>query len=94
MEYYRWAVRSVPRQDGRRFATAVQSPLELPVLHLQGALDPYVHPDAAIASHRWAGPHLRYELLDGAGHFLPEEAPDAVTAALLAWLGDLPPDGG
>jgi pimeloyl-ACP methyl ester carboxylesterase len=45
-------------------------------------------------SHRTgaAGPHLRYELVDGAGHFLPEEAPDAVTAALLGWLRDLPAD--
>ena len=65
----------------------------VPVLQLQGGLDPYVVPDAALASHRWAGPHLRYELVDGAGHFLPEEAPDAVTAALLGWLRDLPPDG-
>jgi pimeloyl-ACP methyl ester carboxylesterase len=93
MEYYRWAVRSVPRRDGRRFAEAVKDPLEVPLLQLQGGLDPYVVPDAALASHRWGGPHLRYELVDGAGHFLPEEAPEAVTAALLGWLRDLPPDG-
>jgi pimeloyl-ACP methyl ester carboxylesterase len=89
MEYFRWAVRSVPRQDGRRFAAAVREPLTVPVLQLQGALDPYVAPDAAVASHRWAGPHLRYELVPGAGHFLPEEAPDTVTATLLDWLGSL-----
>lgn len=88
MEYYRWAVRSVPRRDGRRFAAAVREPLQVPVLHLQGGLDPYVTPDDAVASHRWAGPHLRYELVPDAGHFLPEEAPDAVTAPLLAWLAD------
>jgi pimeloyl-ACP methyl ester carboxylesterase len=92
MEYFRWAVRSVPRQDGRRFATAVKDPLRVPLLHLQGALDPYVSADAALASHRWAGPHLRYELVPEAGHFLPEEAPDAVTTALLDWLENLPPD--
>lgn len=88
MEYYRWAVRSVPRRDGRRFAAAVREPLQVPVLHLQGGLDPYVTPDDAVASHRWAGPHLRYELVPDAGHFLPEEAPDAVTAPLLTWLAD------
>ena len=91
MEYYRWAVRSVPRQDGRRFAAAVREPLRVPVLHLQGGLDPYVTPDDAVASHRWAGPHLRYELVPDAGHFLPEESPTAVTETLLAWLSDLPP---
>jgi pimeloyl-ACP methyl ester carboxylesterase len=90
MEYYRWAVRSVPRRDGRRFAAAVGEPLAVPVLQLQGALDPYVSPDAALASHRWAGPHLRYELVPGAGHFLPEEAPDVVTPVLLDWLAGLP----
>ena len=92
MEYYRWAVRSVPRQDGRRFAAAVKDPVDVPLLQLQGGQDPYVVPAAALASHRWAGPHLRYELVDGAGHFLPEEAPGAVTAALLGWLRDLPAD--
>jgi len=92
MEYYRWAVRSVPRRDGRRFAAAVREPLRVPVLHLQGGLDPYVTPDDALASHRWAGPHLRYELVPDAGHFLPEEAPAAVTEALLGWLADLPPE--
>jgi pimeloyl-ACP methyl ester carboxylesterase len=92
MEYYRWAVRSVPRRDGRRFAAAVREPLQVPVLQLHGALDPYIAPDDAVASHRWAGPHLRYELVPDAGHFLPEEAPDAVTAALLDWLAALPPD--
>ncbi len=94
MEYYRWAVRSVPRRDGRRFAAAVADPLRVPLLQLQGARDPYVAPDAALASQRWAGPHLRYELVPDAGHFLPEEAPEPVTAALLAWLRELPPDAG
>jgi pimeloyl-ACP methyl ester carboxylesterase len=29
-------------------------------------------------------------LVPGAGHFLPEEAPDKVTATLLDWLRTLP----
>ena len=90
MEYFRWAVRSVPRADGRRFARAVRAPLEVPVLQLQGSLDPYVRIDTATASHRWAGPRLRYELVPDAGHYLPEEAPERVTAALLDWLASLP----
>jgi pimeloyl-ACP methyl ester carboxylesterase len=28
----------------------------------------------------------RFEVLDGAGHFLPEEAPARVTELLLEWL--------
>jgi pimeloyl-ACP methyl ester carboxylesterase len=90
MEYYRWAVRSLPRRDGRRFAAAVSGPVVVPVLHLHGALDPLVLTATATASHaRVTGP-LTYELIPGAGHFLPEEAPDQVTEALLTWLGHLP----
>ena len=44
MEYYRWAVRSVVRSDGRRFAAAVRDPVQVPVLQIHGGLDPWVLP--------------------------------------------------
>jgi pimeloyl-ACP methyl ester carboxylesterase len=86
LEYYRWALRSVPRRDGRRFAAAVQDRITVPVLQLHGELDEFVLPATALASHHRAGASLTYELIPGAGHFLPEEAPELVTEALLAWL--------
>jgi pimeloyl-ACP methyl ester carboxylesterase len=89
MEYYRWALRSLPRRDGRRFAAAVQDRITVPVLQLHGELDQFVLPSTAVESHHRAGDTLTYEMIPGAGHFLPEEAPDAVTAALLAWLQTL-----
>ena len=89
MEYYRWAVRSLLRRDGRRFAAAVRPPLTVPVLQLQGGLDPWVLPATAATSRRWVTGPLSYRLLPGAGHFLPDEAPDRVTAALLGWLAGL-----
>ena len=86
MEYYRWAFRSLPRRDGRRFARAVGVPVSTPVLQLHGERDPFVLPATAVASHpRVRGP-LTYQLIEGAGHFLPEEAPDDVNDALLNWL--------
>jgi pimeloyl-ACP methyl ester carboxylesterase len=89
MEYYRWAVRSVVRTDGRRFATAVRDPIQVPVLQIHGGLDPWVLPEtAALSGSRVDGP-LRFELLPTAGHFLPEEAPGQVTAILLDWLGSI-----
>jgi pimeloyl-ACP methyl ester carboxylesterase len=92
LEYYRWALRSVPRRDGRRFAAALQGPITVPLLQLHGELDEFVLPATAVASHgRVSGP-LTYQLVEGAGHFLPEEAPDQVTRALLSWLQTLPPD--
>lgn len=91
MEYYRWSVRSLLRRDGRRFADAVRDPVSVPVLQIHGARDPWVLPETAAASRRWAGERARYEIVASAGHFLPEEAPDRVGALLLDWLGTLPP---
>ena len=92
MEYYRWSVRSLGRSDGRRFAAAIREPVTVPVLQLHGARDPWVLPETAAASRRWAGTRSTYTIVPSAGHLLPEEAPDQVTALLLGWLRGLPPD--
>jgi pimeloyl-ACP methyl ester carboxylesterase len=89
VEYYRWAVRSLPRRDGRRFAAAVRAPIDVPVLQLHGGRDPWVLPETAAASRRWAEGPARYEVVGSAGHFLPEESPERVTRSLLAWLEEL-----
>lgn len=75
-EALRWAVRSRPRMDGRRFGAALRRPLEVPALQVQGALDGFLRPEHADVD----------ELVPGAGHFLPEEAPDRVNEILLDWL--------
>jgi pimeloyl-ACP methyl ester carboxylesterase len=90
MEYYRWAVRSRWRRDGRRFAAGIDQPITVPVLQLHGGRDPWVLPTAAAASASWVTGKLTSEILPDAGHFLPEEAPDDVTARLLGWLDSLP----
>jgi len=90
MEYFRWVVRSTVRADGRAFRGAVDRPVTVPVLQLQGAHDPVVLPATARTSRRWVEGPYRYEELP-AGHFLPEELPDDVTRLLLDWLGRLPP---
>jgi pimeloyl-ACP methyl ester carboxylesterase len=92
LEYYRWALRSVPRRDGRRFADAIKDRISVPLLQLHGELDEFVLPKTAVASHRRVAGPLTYELIPGAGHFLPEEAPDQVTTALLTWLKTLAPE--
>jgi pimeloyl-ACP methyl ester carboxylesterase len=89
-EYYRWVVRSQFRPDGWRFAAAMRTPITVPVLQLHGEHDRAVLPSiAADVSAPVAGPFERH-LVAGAGHFLPEEAPDVVTGRLLDWLGQLP----
>jgi pimeloyl-ACP methyl ester carboxylesterase len=90
LEYYRWAFRSVPRRDGRRFAAAVDRPVTVPVLQLHGEADRFVLPGTAQLSARWAAGPYTWCAVPGAGHFLPDERPDAVDAALLPWLAGLP----
>ncbi|GAB3594429.1 alpha/beta hydrolase [Angustibacter peucedani] len=90
MEYYRWSVRSTLRADGRSFAERVDRAVVVPVLQLQGVRDPAVLPETARASRPWVDGPYRYSELPDAGHFLPEEAADEVTAALLDWLAGLP----
>lgn len=85
LEYFRWAVRSQGRPDGARFARAIDRPLDLPVLHLRGAQDPWVRADTVLRSRRWA-PHAEFRTVAGAGHFPHQEAPHHVTAALLDHL--------
>jgi pimeloyl-ACP methyl ester carboxylesterase len=87
LEYFRWAVRSQFRPDGRRFAAAVDRPVGVPVLQVQGADDPWVLERTARGSQDWCGGERTYRLLDGVGHFPHQEAPRHTTLALQRFLG-------
>lgn len=88
METLRWLVRSTPRVDGHRYLAAMRTPVEVPVLQLHGALDGCL-PTSALGAAEHGRPHRR-EVIPGAGHFLPEEAPEQTTTLLLDWLAGLP----
>jgi pimeloyl-ACP methyl ester carboxylesterase len=77
--------------DGRRFGTALRRPLGVPTLQLQGGRDGIVRPERADLDAIALAPDLHYELIPGAGHFLPEEAPDEVNRILLRWLARVSP---
>ncbi len=89
MEYYRWAFRSRVRTDGRRFTQALRHTVAVPVLQLHGALDGQVPPAQARGSSRWVRGDYSWHLLEGAGHFLAEEAPEQVSGLLVSWLAEL-----
>lgn len=92
MEQLRWLVRSTPRADGRRYLSALGDPITVPVLQLHGSADRCLPVSAARLGGRHAGlvaGGYRFEVVPRAGHFLPEEAPVAVSDLLLGWLGDL-----
>jgi pimeloyl-ACP methyl ester carboxylesterase len=86
LEYYRWAVRSQLRAEGRRFAAAVARVPTVGVLQVHGALDPCVLVPTAAASQRWAGPERRLHVMPDVGHFPHEERPAETTAALAEFL--------
>ncbi len=86
LEYYRWAVRSLLRPDGRRFAHVVDRKVPVPLLQIHGAADPCLREPTARGSARWAGPDYRYQVLDGVGHFPHEEAPHATLRLLTDFL--------
>ena len=86
MEILRWLVRSTPRVDGQRYLAALRQPVAVPVLQVHGALDRAI--PLTVAS--WGnGAPYRFESVPGAGHFLPEEAPEETARLLLTWLRSL-----
>jgi pimeloyl-ACP methyl ester carboxylesterase len=63
------------------------APISAPTLQLHGELDPYVLPATAQGSGRYVAGAYEWRALPGVGHFLPEEAPEEVTAAIADWAG-------
>ncbi|MCO1654189.1 alpha/beta fold hydrolase [Pseudonocardia humida] len=87
-EYYRWAVRSQLRAEGRRFAAAVARAAEVPVLAVHGEVDPCVLVSTAAASQEWVGHKHRLDVLPATGHFPHEERPAETTRLLADFLPD------
>ncbi|MFD4293830.1 alpha/beta fold hydrolase [Rhodococcus sp. NPDC058505] len=85
LEYQRWAFRSQWRPDGRRFMSAMDRVLQIPVLQIHGDADPYVLRSTLQADTRWA-PHRHLHTVPGAGHYPQWERHQDVTAALLGAL--------
>jgi pimeloyl-ACP methyl ester carboxylesterase len=89
VEFHRWALRSIPRRDGRRFTAAIREPVTVPVLQLHGREDPAILPSTVDGSEAYVTAAYRREDLD-CGHFPQEERGDEVSEALLGWLATLP----
>ena len=90
MEHLRWLVRSTPRPDGGRYLTAVGAPVAVPVLQVEGGQDRFLGRSTARRDAAFVTGPFRAERVADAGHFVPEEAPEALTDLLLDWLGTLP----
>lgn len=86
LEYHRWALRSVVRPDGIRFASRMKTPIAAPVLHLHGELDTSVLPGSAQGSGEHVTGAYTWVSLPNVGHFPHEEDPDGFHEVLLDWL--------
>jgi pimeloyl-ACP methyl ester carboxylesterase len=87
VEALRWSVRSTTRPDGRRFASAVRPVVSVPALQVHGGRDGIVRRERADADGAAFARDFRFEVIDDAGHFLPEESPQQVSDLMLDWLG-------
>ena len=56
--------------------------MEMPALLFCGVADPVVRPDA-LGGYEKNAPNMRIEVIPDAGHWLPEEAPEAMLAGML-----------
>lgn len=89
LEYHRWALRSIPRPDGRRFVETVsQSEITAPVLQIHGAQDRTVLPRTAVGSREFTSGPYAWRLFEDVGHFVHEETPDRFATTVRAWLAD------
>jgi pimeloyl-ACP methyl ester carboxylesterase len=85
LEYFRWAVRSLPRPDGLAYTRSMRDPINRPVLQLHGDFDRCVLPATAQGSSRHVVADYEWRLLRGVGHFPQQEAPDRVSGELIRW---------
>jgi pimeloyl-ACP methyl ester carboxylesterase len=89
VEFHRWAVRSIPRSDGRRFQATVADPVKAPVLHIHGVRDGAILPRSIDGSEHYAETAYQRNDLDEVGHFPHEEDPERFNTILLRWLEQL-----
>jgi len=85
LEFFRWAVRSLPRPDGRAYAASMRVPISRPVLQLHGDFDGCVLARTARGSSRHVIADYEWHLLTGIGHFPQQEAPEKVSEELIRW---------
>lgn len=88
IEFHRWAIRSLPRPDGRQFANDMTVGVDVPVLQIHGQYDNSILVETAMDSAQWVNNRWSPVTLE-AGHMLPEQMPQETLDAILKWLPTL-----
>ena len=91
LEYLRMFGRDQLRGAGRSYRRTLATPVEVPVLTVRGSSDRLVPAVAMLPPARYAPAAHRHVEIGGAGHFPHEEAPAAVSEALIDWLATVSP---
>ena len=76
---------------GREEIASLSEPVRVPVMSVQGELDPVQPAQAYARDVHHVADHLRQVTVRGVGHFPHEEAPDQFLDALLAFLAEIEP---
>lgn len=86
IEFHRWALRSIPRFDGKKFSTDMAKNILQPVLQLHGSYDTSILLETARDSREFVSGDYEFIELINTGHLIPEDNPTEMNKHLLAWL--------
>lgn len=87
IEFHRWSLRSLYRNDGRQYQESVSHPITVPVLEILGEKDPLILAGKNDSSEMVSGPYTRAFM--PTGHFPHEENPKAFNDIVAQWLNGL-----
>ncbi len=93
IEFHRWSMRSIPRPDGKKFASDISKRIEQPVLQIHGAYDSSILLDVAKDSADWVSGEFEFRQFENSGHLIPEDNPNELANVLITWLTKLSNSG-
>jgi pimeloyl-ACP methyl ester carboxylesterase len=85
LEYYRAMTRPIG-QAIARLRGPLTAKITVPTLHLQGARDGCIGPEACSGAGRYFSADFTEQIVEDAGHFLAHERPELVADRTVAWI--------
>ena len=89
IEQLRWSYASFRHASAVAYRHALAGGAHVPVWTVRGDLDPLLPERLWFSDRSWARAGYRHITIDGAGHFVPEEAPERTTEIILDFLARL-----
>lgn len=86
IEHLRWSYMTIRHVTGWHYMRISRTPLHMPIWTVRGELDPLLEAKAWNKDKRYARGDYRHIEIARAGHFVPEEQPEASTQVILEFL--------